>query len=269
MRARTAPRPEESVEELLRAYRGHLEEIGLSPLTWRSRLAGARSFLEEHPDLGAWMDRPLDERLAHLHRWPNARGLIAWAGLTGLVLVDLDLAMALGAGYPWRSVKALHPGDLATLVAAAERLGMSKSWTAMVLGRPLPLVMAVRAKPPSQIVASDLDAVRRGLVGPQSSGRPEPRRVRMAHELVSLRRLLWEAGMLDRQPSLARMDAVASRATSLEVISASEIRRVIAAYLDIRSTVVRPATVANLTINLSAFGGFVSESFPDLVRLSD
>jgi len=63
----------------------------------RDRLRLARQFLDQHPDLEAWLARPLPARLRDLDRvkaWP----LLTFAVLTGQLNVDLDLLLVKDLG---------------------------------------------------------------------------------------------------------------------------------------------------------------------------
>jgi len=70
---------------------------GLTDRARRDRLRLARQFLDQHPDLEAWLARPLPARLRDLDRvkaWP----LLTFAVLTGQLNVDLDLLLVKDLG---------------------------------------------------------------------------------------------------------------------------------------------------------------------------
>jgi hypothetical protein len=113
---------------LLAGYVEHLAAIGVSDRAERDRLRIARQFLALHPDLHAWMARPLDGRLAELGRtraWP----LLCWAILAGRVQVDVDLLMAKELGHLARTAETIHDRDFRRLRATAVRLGWAPRWS--------------------------------------------------------------------------------------------------------------------------------------------
>ena len=88
------------------------------------RLARARRFLGEYPELQTWMGRPLAARLADLARVKSAWPLVGFAALTGRARVDFDLLAARHVGRSFAdAAAALFAEDLTTLCAAAARWG--------------------------------------------------------------------------------------------------------------------------------------------------
>lgn len=126
---------------LIVGYAEFCQALSLSDRALRDRLRLARRFLEVHPDLTAWMARPLDARLADLARiraWP----LVTYAILTARVPVDLELLVAKDLGGFGRAAERLWPDDFTAARLAAARLGRVPNWTDAVLRECLALVIA-------------------------------------------------------------------------------------------------------------------------------
>ena len=123
----TAPVPRFATDDdhlLLEGYARFCHQVALPDRALRERLRLPRLFLAEHPDLGEWMARPTRSRLADLRRikaWP----LLSWAGLSGLVRLDLDLLAAKDLGGMSATVRQLWPEDFERLWETARRLGWS------------------------------------------------------------------------------------------------------------------------------------------------
>jgi len=113
-------------------YAEFCQALPLSDRALRDRLRLARRFLEAHPDLTAWMARPLDARLADLVRiraWP----LVTYAILTRRLPVDLELLVAKDLGGFGRAAERQWPDDFTAARVAAARLGWASNWTDAVL----------------------------------------------------------------------------------------------------------------------------------------
>jgi hypothetical protein len=218
------------VEDLISAYARHCAGLGLAACSVEERLAGTEAFLAGHPDLAAWMGRPLQARLADLQRWPLAWPLVGFAILTGRVRAEFDLLAAKHAGRGFAgAVAAIYPDDVNALREAAARLGWAEKWTAAVLGHSLPLVVAATARAPLTLTTCDIDAVRDAV-------RASPhytyavRRARLSH-LHSLAWLLYEARVIDTPPVHRRGDGPGDLPSRLAHITAPAIRETILAWL--------------------------------------
>jgi hypothetical protein len=105
-----------SAAGLLDAYADSQHLIGGSPNYRRDRVTAAARFLATHPDLDVWMARPLDTRLAELHRRPLVWPLVGFALLTGRCRPDQELLFAKKFGHSMaRWTAALFPHDLVRL----------------------------------------------------------------------------------------------------------------------------------------------------------
>ena len=125
---------------LLPAYIEHCQRLGCSDRAFRDRLRIARSFLAAHPELDAWMQRPIQYRLLELRRtgaWP----LLVFAIGTGRVRLDLELAATKHLQGLGMIVEAQHPDDFAAVRAAGQRLGWTTGWVDTVLHGCLAVVL--------------------------------------------------------------------------------------------------------------------------------
>lgn len=91
--------PAASATGLLEDYVAHQHLLGGAPSWQRDRIAAARAFLRDYPDLDVWMARPLDARLVDLQRrrsgtWP----FVGFAILTGACRADPELLFAKSFG---------------------------------------------------------------------------------------------------------------------------------------------------------------------------
>jgi integrase len=252
---------------LLDAYAWCCDAFAGSAAYRRQRRVAAAAFVADHPDLDVWMSRPLDARLAELRRRPLTWPLVAFALLTGRCRADIDFLAAKNFGHSMgRLTAVLYAHDVTELRAAAHRLAMNEPLCAAVVSEDLPLAVAFTGKPPSELTADDLDALDAGIAATPMLTVSMRRRRRA--QLFRLRRVLYEARVLDRPAIHRRGDGPATRAASLRSITAPEIRHTIGAYLDLRATVLRPATIAKLQTALVCFGEFISEKHPEVRSIS-
>ena len=99
-----------------------------------------------------------------------------------------------------------------------------------------------------------------------TAGTPAIRRSRAA-KLFGVRKLLFEAGLVDCPPAHRRMGGPRTRQGRLAIIAAPEIRDTLLAYLDARAAALRPKTIEKLTSALGVFGEFLTNNFPDIVSI--
>jgi integrase len=251
---------------LLAAFIEHHDRLGGKPAYRRQRVAAARAFLGVHPDLDAWMAAPLDARLVELGRRPLAWPLVAFAIVSGRCRADPEFVFTKNFGHSVaRWIAILFPADVDRLNRAADRLGAANPEVAV--REALTLAVAFTGRPPSALSVEDLDALAQAidttprLTGPMRRGR--------RGKLFRLRRLLFEAGMVDLPAQHRREGGPATRQARLGVVAAPEIRRTLLAYLEVRATVVRPKTIDKLTSALAIFGEFICDHDPALRSVAD
>ena len=252
--------------DLLAAFSGHNDLLGGQPAYRRQRLAAARAFLEAHPDFDAWMAAPVDARRVELRRRPFAWQLVAFAIVSGWCRADPEFLFAKNFGHSIaRWIAALFPADVDRLNAAAGRAGAADAEVAV--REVLSLTVAFTGRPPSSLTVEDLDRLGEAIdTTPRLSA--SMRRGRRA-QLFRLRRLLFEAGMVDLPAQHRREGGPATRQARLAVVASPEIRRTLLAYLDVRATVLRPKTIEKLTSALAIFGEFICDHDPALHSLTD
>lgn len=235
---------------LLQVYVDYQHLLGGSRDYRRDRVRAAERFLDAHPDLDAWMARPLAARLVDLARWDMAWPLIGFAILTGRCKADADLLFAKNFGHTMaRWTAGLFPTDIVRLTAAASRVGESELSTTELLRRALPMAVAFTGRPPSQLTVADLDDLNSAVAASQQLT-PSMRRT-WSKYVFALRRTLFEAGVIDSPALRHRGGGRATREARLAAVPAPEIRQTMSAYIDARSTVLRPKTIDKLTSALA------------------
>lgn len=246
---------------LLAAFATHHDVLGGQPAYQRRRLIAAAEFVEAHSGLDAWMAIPIDARLVELGRRPFAWQLVSFAIASGWCRADAEFLFAKNFGHSMaRWIDALFPDDVKRLRVAAGRLGATTPQNAV--REVLPLAVAFAGRPPHALSVEDLDALCTAIdTTPRLT--EAMRRSRRGH-LFRLRRLLFEAGMVELPAQQRREGGPATREARLAVVGAPEIRRTLLAYLDVRATVLRPKTIEKLTSALAIFGEFICGHDPEL-----
>ena len=249
---------------VLEAYLDYVASCGSSASATEWRETHARQFLGRHPDLQAWMQRPLDARCADLDRtkaWP----LLTWAILTRAVVADLDLLLGRRLGGMHSAAEAMFADEYATMRQAADRLGWNRRWVERVVAEPLTLAVAWSGRSPRAISDDDLDALA-GAIG-ESPVLSAARRVRLRRDVGRLRRILYEAGTITRPHRATR--PAHGLAGYLAGTEAAEVRRVMLAYLEARRPVLRPGSLEVVANSLGVFGSFLAEHHPEVRSLGD
>lgn len=249
---------------VLDAYVANDDMLGGQASYRRLRVRVARAFCDDHPDLDSWMARPLEGRLVELAERPLVWSFIAFAMVSTRCQGDIELLMAKNFGHSMgRWVAALYPDECDALHAGAARIGISATRADGLIAEGLALVISFCGHPPSRITAADLDAVDTAIT--TVSARPsEAIRRRRRSWLFGLRKLLFEAGLVDCPPAQRREGGPQTRQGRLAVVAATEIRETLLAYLDARATVLRPKSIAKITSALGVFGEFLTTEFPEL-----
>lgn len=247
----------------LDGYVAHCRLLGVGDRALRDRLRIARRFFEAHPDLGAWMARPLPSRLEDLRRiraWP----LLTHAILSGRVVVDLDLVLAKDLGGFGMAAEVLHREDFGAGREAAARLGWAPGWTNAVLRECLALVIAWTGKKMSELTEDDLsrfrDSVKESAHTPRSSKKTYGSRV------FSLHQLLYELGVLDRPPE--RGPVSSGPEGWLDAVPQPELRQTLLRYLNVRAAVLKPKTIRKLADDLIPFAQWLAEAYPEVTSIT-
>lgn len=245
--------------DLFEAYAGHAGLLGGQPGYRRQRLAAAEAFLRAHPDLDEWMGLPVDERLVELRRQPLAWPLVGFAILVGHVRADAEFLFAKNFGHSMaRWTAGLFPADVRRLLDAGERAAVAAPKD--LVKQALPMAVAFSGHPPASLTLEDLEALADAVA--TTSRLTEAMRRRWRSYVFGLRQLMFEAGMVDLPAQRRREGGPATRQARLAAVGASDIRRTLLAYLDVRATVLRPKTIEKLTSALAIFGEYLSKHHP-------
>lgn len=255
-----------STPSLLASFTRSNDVLGGQPAYRRVQVAAARAFLEDHPDLDAWMATPVEARLVELQRRPLAWLVVSFAIVTGWCRADAEFLFAKNFGHSVsRWVAGLFPSDVERLRAAAARLGYASP--EVTVRDALPLLVAFTGRPPGSLTVADLDALAEAIdTTPRLSG---PMRRGRRGQLFRLRRVLFEAGIVDLPAQHRREGGPATRQARLAAVAAPELRRTLVAYLDVRASVLRPKTIDKLTSALAIFGEFICDHDPDVHGVAD
>ncbi|MEA2825718.1 MAG: hypothetical protein QOG43_157 [Actinomycetota bacterium] len=246
---------------LVSDYADHVGLLGTQLAYQRQQVAAAAAFLRDHPRLDEWMAGSVDERLVELGRRPLVWPLVGFAMLSGRVRADAEFLFAKNFGHSMaRWTAGLFPDDVDRLRAAGERVGVPA--LAQLLSEDLPLAVAFSGHPPASLTIEDLEAL--GDAVAVTHRLSESMRRRRRSRLFGLRRLLFEAGLVDLPAQHRREGGPATRQGRLAAVAAPEIRRTLLAYLDVRATVLRPKTIEKLTSALAIFGEYLSEHHGDV-----
>lgn len=247
---------------LMTDYIDHCRALQASDRSLRDRLRLARAFLEIHPDLDAWMQRPVAARLADLRRIP-AWPLVTYAILSGRVRVDFDLLAAKELSSFSRSARVLWAGDLAMSKETAEHLGWSAHWTRSIVDQFLPAVLAWTRKSMRDLIDEDLAAFEEALAATPAASATTRRAWRS--RLFGLRQLLFECRILTHPPD--RGLPATSLAERLSIVPAAEIRRTMLRYVEARRSVLSRSSIDGMANSLIVFGEFLGAEFPDVRSL--
>ncbi len=179
---------------VLEAFTDCNELLGGQVTYRRQRLAAAREFLDDHPDLDAWMASPIDARFVELIRRPFAWQLISFAIVSGRCRADAEFLFANNFGHNTaRWITILFPNEVDRLRQAAVRLGDASPQEAVRAVLSLAVVFAGRST--SLLRVEDLDTLCTAI--DTSTRLSESMRRARRGELFHLRRLLFEADMIE------------------------------------------------------------------------
>jgi len=261
----SAPVPRLAIEtdhELLDGYARFCAGLGLCDGGLRDRVFLARAFLDAHPDLDAWLARPLPARLADLRRiraWP----LLCHLAITGEIRLDIDLLLAKSQGGFGRTAKRYWAVDFERARSVATRLGWAPNWTRDVVRECLPLVLAWSGKCLDELGDADLDGFRAAVEASPAATRWS--RHGYSARLFSMRILLYELGILATPPRRAyRAATLAERFTA---VPATEIRRAMLTWVEARSAVLARASLEGLVNDLIVFGEYLAAHHPEVGSL--
>lgn len=231
---------------LLPAYLAHLATIEVSDRALRDRLRAARALLAEHPDLTAWMARPIEHRLATLQRtqaWP----LVVFAIGTGRLRLDIDMMAAKNLTGLGSIVGAEHPQNFARATDAGLRLGWTPGWVQTVLQEGLAVLIAWHG---SDLAGLDETVLEEFATSLGTAPGPPPSSLRAYRtRLASLRQILFELQVIDTVPQRGQRGATLERRFDA-VPMAEQIRATLLRYVTLRSAALRPKSIESLINDL-------------------
>jgi integrase len=229
------------------------------------RLRQASRFLAAHPDLNAWMTRPVEVRLADLRRfkaWP----LLTFAVLSGLLRLDAGLLASRRLGGFGRCAEEQFAGQFAALREAAARLAWGPRHIEAVIRQGVVTAIAFTGKPPAELTTSDLDDLDAQIAAsPRLSAAERHRRHKLAR---GVRELLYEARIIDT-PAGSGRTSVRAETRLAAAVDPPEIRRAMTADLAARSAQLRPGSITGMANDLACFGEFLHAAHPGLTSLSE
>jgi len=249
--------------DLLEAFAASQHLLGGSSAYQRVRARAAGRFLEQDPDLELWMTRPIEQRLADVSSnsamWP----LVTFALISTRVRADAEFLLTKAFGHSMRRwVTGLYPNETQAMHQAAARLNISEFQANAFVAEGLAFAIAFCGKPPRGLTEADIDDCV-AAVRTSEAGTPAIRHSR-GSRLFGVRKLLFEAGLVDCPPAQRRQGGPLTREGRLATVAAPQIRATILNYLGARSTVLRPKTIDKLTSALAVFGEFITVTFPEL-----
>lgn len=248
--------------DLLEGYARFCTSLEASDKAVRDRLRTGRAFLAAHPDLDAWLARPLTARLADLRRiraWP----LLSYLACEGTVRLDIDLLLAKDLGGFGATAERFWAADFARAAGVAARLRWSPRWRGDVLRECLPLILAWTGKELGELGEADLDAFRAAIEGSPAATRWSRRSYNA--RLFSIGVLLFELGTLAAPPRRAYRAATLTE--RFAVVPAPEIRRAMLAYVEARSAVLARSSIEGLANDLILFGEYLGDHHPEVGSL--
>ena len=253
---------------VLDAFASAQHLLGGSAAYQRVRLRAAGRFVGQHRDLDVWMTRPIGQRLADVSSSSEMWPFVTFALISTRVCADAEFLLTKGFGHSMRRwVTGLYPHETQLMHQAAGRINISEFQANAFIAEGLAFAVAFCGKPPARLTETDIDDCVRA-VRTSDAGTPAIRHSR-GSKLFGVRKLLFEAGLVDCPPAQRRQGGPATRQGRLAAVTAPEIRATILNYLDARSAVLRPKTIDKLTSALAVFGEFLTDTFPELNSIDE
>ena len=251
-------------EALLARYTAFVDGLSCGEQGKRLRRRAARTFLDAHPDLTAWMARPTPTRLADIRRtgaWP----FLSWCFVEHVVIVDVDLLGAKAKGEHFAVWADRHADQVARAHRVAVDLGWGPWWSHRVCANTLPMVCLTAGVGLPELTETLLDRFEADLDA-AATITAHARQVHRA-QLYGVRQVCFQLGHIDAVPRQAwrREVTLADRAAR---ITQPELRRVVLRYLETIATVLRPTTVTGRAATLVVFCAWLAEHHPEITRLS-
>lgn len=252
--------------DVLAAYESLQRLLGGAAAYQRVRVRAATQFMDDHGDLDGWMARPLEDRLADVSAEAGGWPFITFALVSTRLQADLELLLTKNFGHSMRRwIVGLYPTETRLMLEAATRIGISEHQAMQFIAEGLGVIISLLGKAPGELTSADLDDCVAEIKS-STIGTPAIRRRRSA-TMFGLRKLLFEAHLVDCPPEQRRVGGPQTRAQRLAVIAAPAVRDTLIRYLDARATVLRPKSISKMTSALAVFGEFLTEHDPKVTSV--
>jgi site-specific recombinase XerD len=230
----------------------------------RLRRRGGEALLAAHPDLAAWMSRPVADRLAEIRRlyaWP----FLSWCFASGVVRPDLELLVCKGKGAHFITWARFHAADTERALTASRDLGWHGDYMTRVGVNALALVCLTRGLSLDTITSVDLDEVSHRVE--TSPLIPDVTRRHLRAEHHGLRKVCYQLGIVDVAPRHGniRDHSIDDRVAD---ITQPKIRQAVARYLATIASTVRPKTIEGRAFTLRLFAQWLANTHPDVTVLA-
>lgn len=250
--------------DLMAAYAAHVAGLAIGDGSRHARRLAARRFLERHPDLGVWMDRPTPARVADLHRmkaWP----FVVWAAVSGRLHVDVELLLAKPGGVDLSIVwERLHPGEIERAEAVGRGLGWSDNWVRQVARHSLPVVCTWAVKGLDHLNDDDLERFRAEVEA--ASSMTESARSKARSRLFAVAQICFQLGCAADPPRRGVTERARTPPELAARVAQPAMARELVRYAETIGTVLRPASAYTRVKAVRVFCDWLAENHSEVRR---
>ncbi len=250
--------------DLLGRYQGFVNTLDRGFEDKRLRLRSARSFLSRFDDLDAWMRRSTSARLVDLQRtkaWP----FVTWCCVSGVIVPDVDLIGAHGAGAHFSAWATAHAPEVCRARAAGIELSWSEAWLDQVCRMQLAFVCLTMNVDLEELNDEVLELFATRLHEAPSINTNRRRVFEGRHH--ALTRVCYQLGLARVAPEHPN-HRTRTIAHHTQAIPQPEINDAVTRYLETVSTTLRPKSVDDKAQNLVLFFTWLADTHPEISRLA-